>query len=245
MSIYRDLKQQAYEANMQLPARGLVLYTFGNVSAIDREQGVIAIKPSGMVYEELRAEDIVIVDLEGRVVEGRLRPSSDTPTHVLLYNCFPKIGGIAHTHSTYAVAWAQARRPIPIFGTTHADHLTTDVPCTEVMPDEMIAGDYEVETGKQILQTFSDLLYEEVEMVLVACHGPFTWGKTPEKAVYNSVILEELAKMALLTEQLNSGTPPLKQRLIDKHYQRKHGAHAYYGQAADSKNSGLSTQDSE
>ncbi len=242
MSNYRRLKQQAYEANMQLPARGLVLYTFGNVSVIDREQGVVAIKPSGMAYEELQAEDIVIVDLEGRVVEGRLRPSSDTLTHVLLYNRFPKIGGIAHTHSTYAVAWAQAIRPIPIFGTTHADHLTTDVPCTKVMSDEMIAGDYEVETGNQILQTFGDISYEEVEMVLVACHGPFTWGKTPEKAVYNSVVLEELAKMALLTEQLNPGTPPLKQRLIDKHYQRKHGTHAYYGQAADSKNSELRTQ---
>jgi len=230
MSRYRSLKQTVYEANMLLPAKGLALYTFGNASAIDREQSVIGIKPSGVPYEELKPSDIVVLDLEGNVVEGGLRPSSDTKTHVLLYRHFPKIGGVAHTHSTYAVAWAQAMQPIPVFGTTHADHLVSEIPCTRVMPDEMIAGDYEVETGRQIIETFRDISYEEVEMALVACHGPFTWGKTPEKAVYNSVVLEELARMAFLTRQIDPLTPPLKPALIDKHYQRKHGAQAYYGQ---------------
>lgn len=230
MSTYRNLKELVYEANMHLPAKGLVLYTFGNVSAIDRNHRVIAIKPSGVAYEELKPADIVVVDLEGRMVEGTLRPSSDTKTHVLLYNRFPKIGGIVHTHSTYAVAWAQAVQPIPIFGTTHADHLASHVPCTAVMTDKMIGGDYEVETANQIVETFKDISYEEIEMVLVACHGPFTWGSTVEKAIYNSVVLEELAKMALLTKQINPHAPALKQTLIDKHYQRKHGADAYYGQ---------------
>ncbi len=230
MSIYQELKERVYACNMQLPALGLVLYTFGNVSAVDREKGVVAIKPSGVPYELLKPEDIVIVDLGNTIIEGNLRPSSDTKTHVLLYNNFPSIGGIVHTHSTYAVAWAQAMQPIPNLGTTHADHLVSDIPCTAVMTDEMIKGDYETETGNQILDTFKNYSYQEIEMVLVACHGPFTWGKTPEKAVYNSAVLEELAKMALLTRQINPHTPTIKQALIDKHYLRKHGKNAYYGQ---------------
>jgi L-ribulose-5-phosphate 4-epimerase len=215
---------------MELPKRDLVIYTFGNVSVIDREKNVFAIKPSGVDYEKLKPEDIVICDLNNNVIEGNLRPSSDTKTHSILYRSFSDIGGIVHTHSTYACAWAQAIRSIPIFGTTHADHLACDIPSTKVMNDEMIKGDYEEETGKQILETFENISYKEVEMVLVACHGPFTWGKTPEKAVYNSVVLEELAKMALFTLQINKNTPLLKKSLIEKHYFRKHGKNSYYGQ---------------
>ncbi len=230
MSQYKTLKEIAWEANMELPKSGLVIQTFGNVSACDRDRGVFAIKPSGVKYGNLKPEDMVVVDLENNVVEGELRPSSDTKTHSVLYRNFPEIGGVCHTHSTYAAAWAQAMKPIPIFGTTHADHLTMDVPCTEVMTDEMIQGDYEVETGNQILQTCKPISYKEVEMVLVACHGPFTWGTSAKKAVHNSIVLEELAKMALFTLQINPNTPKLKQTLIDKHYFRKHGSNAYYGQ---------------
>jgi L-ribulose-5-phosphate 4-epimerase len=231
MSLYITLQEECFEANMLLPEKKLVLYTFGNVSIVDRHKGVVAIKPSGVAYEELRPEDIVIVDMHGNTVLGHMRPSSDTKTHVLLYNHFPNIGSIAHTHSTYAVAWAQAMRPIPNLGTTHADHLVSAIPCTGVMTDERIKGDYEVETGNQILEVFKNISYEEVEMVLVACHGPFTWGKNAQKAVYNSVILEELARMAYLTLQINPLTPTIKDTLIDKHYQRKHGKDAYYGQS--------------
>jgi L-ribulose-5-phosphate 4-epimerase len=230
MSKFNEIKRRVYDCNMELPRLGLVIYTFGNASAIARNEGIIAIKPSGVSYDVLHPEDMVIVDLQGKTVEGELNPSSDTKTHLVLYNNFPEIGGVTHTHSTYAVAWAQAARPIPILGTTHADHLHIDIPCTEFMTQEMIQGDYEVETGNQIIKTFSDLSYQEVEMVLVAGHGPFTWGKTPEQAVYNSVVLEELAKMALLTLQINPNMSPLDEALIQKHYQRKHGAHAYYGQ---------------
>jgi L-ribulose-5-phosphate 4-epimerase len=230
MSNYKELKEQCYECNLELPKRNLVLYTFGNVSNIDRNKGVYAIKPSGVDYEKLKVEDIVIVDLENNIVEGKFRPSSDTKTHTVLYKNFPEIGGIVHTHSTNAVAWAQACKPIPIFGTTHADHLSSDVPCTKIMTDEMIKGDYEEETGNQILQAFKNLSYQEIEMVLVACHGPFTWGKTPEKAVYNSVVLEELARMAMFTLQINAKSERLKKSLIEKHYFRKHGKNAYYGQ---------------
>jgi len=215
---------------MALPKSGLVIQTFGNVSAVDREAEVFAIKPSGVSYDDLRPEDMVVVDLKNQVVEGDLRPSSDTKTHSLLYRNFPKIGGVCHTHSTYAVAWAQSIRPIPILGTTHADHLNVDIPCTEVMTDEMIKGDYEEETGNQILKVFQDLSYQEIEMVLVACHGPFTWGKSAQKAVYSSIVLEELAKMAHLTLQINSEAAKLKNALVQKHYLRKHGANAYYGQ---------------
>ena len=230
MSQYKELKEITWKCNMELPERGLVIYTFGNVSAVDREKGVIAIKPSGVPYKELKPEDIVVVDLENNVVEGKMRPSCDTITHIVLYRNFPEIGGVVHTHSTYATAWAQAAKPVPVLGTTHADHLAAGIPCTGIMTDEMIKGNYEEETGNLILEVFKKLSYKEVEMVLVANHGPFTWGKAPEKAVFNSAMLEELAKMAMFTLQINPDVPALKQRLIDKHYQRKHGKNAYYGQ---------------
>jgi L-ribulose-5-phosphate 4-epimerase len=232
MSKYIYLKEQVYEANMEIPRENLAIVTFGNVSGIDRQAGVIGIKPSGVPYHKLKVEDIVILDLENQVVEGNMRPSSDTKTHTLLYQNFPSIGGVCHTHSTYAVAWSQAIMPIPNLGTTHADHLTTSVPVTEVMTDEMIQRDYELETGNQILDLFAarGLNYEETEMVLVACHGPFTWGKDPAKAIYNSIVLEEIAKMAYLTRTINPSVQPIKQSLIDKHYFRKHGKDAYYGQ---------------
>lgn len=226
----QKLKEQVWLANMELPKRGLVIYTFGNVSGVDRKLGVFAIKPSGVPYEELTAEKMVIVDLTGRAVEGKLKPSSDTKTHALLYRNFPKIGGIVHTHSPYATAWAQAQKGIPILGTTHADHLSVGVPCTKVMDDTKIKGDYEEETGNQILGAFRNLSYEEVEMVLVAGHGPFTWGKTPDKAVYNSAVLEKLAKMAFITLSIVPHKKRLKQSLVNKHFYRKHGGGAYYGQ---------------
>ncbi len=232
MSLYQSLKEEAWEANMEIPRQHLAIYTFGNVSAIDRASGVVAIKPSGVPYVDLRPEDMVLVDLDHKIVEGSKRPSSDTKTHLLLYRSFEHIGGICHTHSTYAVAWAQAQKAIPNLGTTHADHLTASVPVTEVMSDEMIRGDYEHETGNQILNLFNreHLSAEEVEMVLVACHGPFTWGKNAAKAVYNAAVLEELAKMAFVTLQINPQVTSIKQSLIDKHYFRKHGKDAYYGQ---------------
>jgi len=235
MSQYQTIKEQAYEANMQLPQLGLVLFTFGNVSVVDRSAGVFAIKPSGVPYEQLRPDQIVVVDFNARVVEGSSRPSSDTKTHAVLYRHWEHIGAIVHTHSTYATAWAQAQRDIPIFGTTHADHLTTDVPCAPPMSDEMIRGDYEHETGFQIINCFRErkLSYEEVEMVLVGNHAPFTWGRDAAKAVYNAAVLEEVARMALLTEQVNPQAPRLKETLIKKHFERKHGPGAYYGQESE------------
>ncbi len=232
MSKYTHIQEAAYEANKQLPKLGLVLFTFGNVSAVDRDLAVFAIKPSCVPYEDLSPEKMVIVDYEGVTVKGKLRPSSDTLTHAVLYKHWEKIGGIAHTHSTYATAWAQAQRDIPIFGTTHADHNTVDIPCAPPMSDEMIEGDYEFQTGFQIMNAFRDkgLSYEEVEMILVGNHAPFTWGKTPEKAVYNSAVLESIAQMALLTEQIRNDAPRLKDSLIKKHYLRKHGPNSYYGQ---------------
>lgn len=233
MSQYQHIKQEAYESNMQLPKLGLVLFTFGNVSAADRSLGVFAIKPSGVPYEDLSAEKMVIVDFEGKIVEGNLRPSSDTLTHAVLYKHWEKIGGIVHTHSTYGTAWAQSQRDIPIFGTTHADHLTVDIPCAPPMSDKMIEGDYEYQTGFQIMDCFKErgLSYEEVEMVLVGNHAPFSWGKTANKAVYNSAVLETCAQMALLTEQINPQAPKLKDSLIKKHFERKHGPNSYYGQS--------------
>ncbi|WP_029285840.1 L-ribulose-5-phosphate 4-epimerase [Pedobacter sp. R20-19] len=232
MSNYQDIKEQAYQANMQLPKLGLVLFTFGNVSAADRAKGVFAIKPSGVPYEDLSPDKMVIVDFDGNTVEGSLRPSSDTKTHAVLYKHWEDIGGVVHTHSTYGTAWAQAQKAIPIFGTTHADHLTVDIPCAPPMDDNMIKGNYEYETGFQIMNHFQslELSYKEVEMILVGNHAPFTWGKTAEKAVYNSAVLEAVAQMALLTQQINPQAPKLKNSLIQKHYKRKHGAGAYYGQ---------------
>jgi L-ribulose-5-phosphate 4-epimerase len=232
MGKYDNIRQAAYLANMQLPKLGLVMFTFGNVSAADRSLQVFAIKPSGVPYEDLAPEKMVVVDFAGKVIEGDLRPSSDTKTHAVLYKHWENIGGIVHTHSTYATAWAQAQRDIPIFGTTHADHNTTDIPCAPPMDDNMILGDYEYQTGFQIMNCFKekDLSYEEVEMVLVGNHAPFTWGKTADKAVYNSGVLEAIAQLALLTEQINPDAPRLKNALIKKHFERKHGPDSYYGQ---------------
>ena len=233
MARYEHIQQAAYDSNMQLPALGLVLFTFGNVSAADRKLGVFAIKPSGVPYKKLSPRKMVIVDFEGKKVHGKLRPSSDTLTHAVLYKNFETIGGIAHTHSTYATAWAQSLRDIPIYGTTHADHLTCDIPCAPPMNDEMIQGDYEYQTGFQIVHALQEknISYEEVEMILVGNHAPFTWGKTAEKAVYNSAVLEEIAKMAFITETLKADALRLKDALIKKHFERKHGPDSYYGQS--------------
>jgi L-ribulose-5-phosphate 4-epimerase len=229
-SNYQELKEEAWAANQEIPRRGLAIYTFGNVSAFDASRGVFAIKPSGVEYDRLAVDDMVVVDLAGKVVEGKLRPSSDTPTHALLYRTWKGLGGVVHTHSTYATGWAQARLPIPIYGTTHADHLAEDVPCTEVMSDEAVQRDYEVETGKQILERFRTRDPLHTPMVLVAGHGPFAWGESAEKAVYNAAVLEELARMAFVTRTLDPGAAPLPGALVRKHFERKHGKNAYYGQ---------------
>lgn len=217
---------------MQLPKLGLVLFTFGNVSAADHSKRVFAIKPSGVPYEELSPEKMVVVDFEGNTVSGSLRPSSDTRTHAVLYKNCPGMNAIVHTHSTYATAWAQSLRDIPNYGTTHADHTVADVPCAPPMDDEMIKGDYEYETGFQILNCLQNrgLSYLEMEMILVGSHASFAWGKSVEKAVYHAAVLEELARMSLLTEQINPSVKRLKDALISKHYERKHGKGAYYGQ---------------
>ena len=232
MSKYQHIKEQAYIANMQLPKLNLVVFTFGNVSAADRSEGVFAIKPSGVPYEDLSADKMVIVDFDGKTIEGSLRPSSDTKTHAVLYKQCEDIGGVCHTHSTYATAWAQSHRDIPIYGTTHADHNTVDIPCAPPMSDEMIKGDYEYETGFQILNCLKEkgLSYHDIEMILIGNHAPFTWGKNADKAVYNSAVLESIAQMALLTEQINPQVARLKDALIKKHFERKHGPDSYYGQ---------------
>jgi len=232
MSKYQNIREEAYKANMLLPKLGLVLFTFGNASAADHENKVFAIKPSGVPYEELSPGNMVIVDFEGKTVEGDLRPSSDTQTHAVLYKHWSEIGGIVHTHSTYGTAWAQSLKPIPLYGTTHADHTTAAIPCAPPMNDDKIAGNYEYETGFQIMDHLKacGLSYTEVEMILVGNHAPFTWGKDAAKAVYNSAVVEEIAKMALLTEQLNPQVQPMKDALIKKHFDRKHGVDSYYGQ---------------
>ncbi len=230
--MYKEIKEQCHKANMQLPKLNLVIYTFGNVSVVDRDKCCFAIKPSGIPYQELKVQDIVIVNFENNIIEGSLRPSSDTKTHAYLYKTWQSIGAIVHTHSTYSVAWAQAQMDIPIFGTTHADHLVSDIPCAPPMKNRLIEGDYEHNAGIQItdcLQT-RNLDPSEVEMVLVGNHGSFTWGKDADKAVYNSRVLEELAKMAYLTLQINPEAPKLKNSLINKHYLRKHGPDSYYDQ---------------
>ena len=231
MSKYQHIREAAYYANMELPKLNLVIFTFGNVSCANRDLGVFAIKPSGVPYSELSPGKMVIVDFDGNIIEGDLRPSSDTKTHAVLYKHWD-IGGICHTHSTYATSWAQTHRDIPIYGTTHADHTTVDIPCAQPMDDEMIKGDYEHETGFQILNCLKDrkLDHHEVEMILVGNHAPFTWGKTADKAVYNSAVLESIAQMAFLTEQINPQCARLKDSLIKKHYERKHGPDSYYGQ---------------
>lgn len=233
MTEFKEIRQQAFEANMQLPALHLVLFTFGNVSAADHSRGVFAIKPSGVPYNELTPEKMVIVDFDGKTISGDLRPSSDTLTHAVLYKHWPAISGICHTHSMYATSWAQSLRSIPLFGTTHADHLTEDVPCAPPMDDTKITGNYEYETGFQIINCLEKhaLDYREVEMILVGNHAPFTWGKTAAKAVYNSAVLENIAQMATITEQVNPEAKRMKNALIKKHFERKHGPDSYYGQS--------------
>lgn len=217
---------------MQLPKLGLVLFTFGNVSVADRDENVFAIKPSGIAYAELTEEKIVVLDFNGNIVEGNLRPSSDTKTHAVLYNHWKNINAIVHTHSVYATAWAQALRDIPVYGTTHADHCTVSIPCAAPMHDDMIKGNYEHETGMQIINCFKErsLNYEETEMMIIGNHAPFCWGKNAEKAVYNAAVLENIAQMAWLTEQINADAKCMKDSLIKKHFERKHGPNSYYGQ---------------
>ncbi|MCS9987257.1 L-ribulose-5-phosphate 4-epimerase [Weissella cibaria] len=227
-----NLKQRVYEANMALPKHDLIKFTWGNVSEIDRESGLFVIKPSGVDYDDLTPDDMVVVDLDGNVVEGDLNPSSDTDTHRVLYKEFPDIGGIVHTHSPWAVSFAQAGVDIPAAGTTHADTFYGDIPATSLMPEAEINGAYELETGNVIVKTFEDRFIDpnEVPAVLVQDHGPFVWGPNAEKAVYNSVVLEEVAQMAYHTMMLNPHNVHMSQTLLDKHYLRKHGANAYYGQ---------------
>ena len=227
-----ELRKQVYEANMELPRRNLVTYTWGNVSGIDREKGLVVIKPSGVEYDELTPETLVVLDLEGNRVEGELNPSSDPKTHLELYKAFPTLGGIVHTHSPYAVAWAQAGRDIPCYGTTQADYFYGAVPSARHLTKEELDEDYEKNTGKIIIETFTDRGIDPVAVPGVICHshGPFTWGKDAAQAVYHAVVLEEVAKMALLTRQVDPGAAPAPQYLQDKHYMRKHGPNAYYGQ---------------
>lgn len=229
-----ELKQKVYEANLELPRRGLVTDTWGNVSGIDREQGLVVIKPSGVAYASMRPEDMVVVDLRtGERTEGAMIPSSDTPTHLELYRAFPALGGIVHTHSTYAAAWAQARQDIPCYGTTHADYFYGAVPCTRELTQEEIDASYEAYTGRIIVETFQERRIDpmNVPAVLCASHGPFAWGSDAAQAVQHAAVLEEVAKMALLTQLLDRKIQPAPQRLQDKHYFRKHGPDAYYGQS--------------
>ena len=225
-----ELKQKVYEANMELPRRGLVTYTWGNVSGIDRESGFFVIKPSGVDYETLMPDDMVVMDLEGNKIEGRYNPSSDTPTHLELCRAFPGVGGIVHTHSSWATSWAQACRSVPCYGTTHADYYYGEIPCARSLTAEEINGEYEKNTGLVIIETFKEKDPASVPGVLCSNHGPFTWGKDAAEAVHNAVVLEEVAKMAFRTEQLNREVTSAPQVLQDKHYLRKHGPGAYYGQ---------------
>lgn len=228
--MYPELKQQVCRANLDLVKHGLVVFTWGNVSGIDRRAGIVGIKPSGVSYDDLVPEQIVLLDLDGKVVEGDLRPSSDTPTHLELYRCFAGIGGVCHTHSTWATMWAQAHREIPCFGTTHADHFYGPVPVTDTMTPAEIQQGYEINTGRVIVRRFDGLDPMQMPAVLVAHHGPFTWGPDPLAAVKNAVVTEEVAKMAYGTVQLSPQQPPISPALLDKHYLRKHGRNAYYGQ---------------
>jgi len=238
MSKFKSLREEAYEANLEIKRQNLAIYTWGNVSALDPGEGVFAIKPSGVDYDKLTAESMVLVDLEGNIVEGNLKPSSDTKTHMVLYREFKGLLGITHTHSPYAVSWAQAKRSVPVYGTTHADHGTEEIPCTEFMSPEAVKNNYEQETGNLIVETFKKLNLdpENNNMVLVGGHGPFTWGPPggglsgAMKSVYNAAVLEEVCKMALFTLTLNPQVKPLPEHIIRKHWERKHGPGAYYGQ---------------
>jgi len=225
-----ELREEVLEANLDLVRRGLVLSTFGNASGVARKEGLIVIKPSGVPYDRMKSKDLVITDLEGRVVEGRLRPSSDLPTHAALYRAFPAIGGIAHTHSEYATAWSQARKPIPCFGTTHADYFHGAIPLTEVMTDDEVEGQYEFNTGEVIIRAFQGLDPMAIPAVLVANHGPFAWGADPREAAENAWMLEAAARMAYLTVAVNADASALGKALHDRHFLRKHGQQAYYGQ---------------
>lgn len=229
------LKEEVYRANMELQEKGLIIYTWGNVSGIDKEKQLIVIKPSGVNYDNLKAEDMVVVDFNGKVIEGRYKPSSDTPTHIELYKKYPQIGGVVHTHSTWAVAFAQAGMDIPAFGTTHADYFFGDILCTRELTEDEINIDYEKNTGKVIIETIGDNNPMEVPAIVVKNHGPFAWGKTPDGAVYNAVVLEKVAEMAYKTMTLNPKVNRVSQYLLNKHYYRKHGANAYYGQGSEDK----------
>ncbi len=225
-----ELKQRVFQANLELVKQGLVIFTWGNVSGVDRERGLVVIKPSGVDYDVMKPADMVVVDLAtGEVVEGELNPSSDTPTHLALYRAFTNIGGVVHTHSTYATAWAQAGRDIPNIGTTHADYFYRDIPCTADMTEAEVKGDYELETGNVIVKRFEGINPDHTPGVLVKNHGPFSWGATPEKAVYNAKVMEQCAKMAFVSYCVNPQTT-MNPLLIEKHYMRKHGPNAYYGQ---------------
>lgn len=226
----KRLREDVYRANMEIVNKGLVIFTFGNVSGIDRASGIVAIKPSGVDYSELSPANMVLLDLQGNIVEGDFNPSSDTKTHLKLYNAFEEIGGVVHTHSRYASSWAQAGKPLPCFGTTHADYFYGEIPCTDLISDGSIARDYEDETGALIVDTFRERDYRSMKAVLVACHGPFTWGKDVGEAVFISAVLEEVARMGFLSVTINSDMKNIKQTLLDKHYLRKHGKDAYYGQ---------------
>lgn len=234
MADLKKLREEVLEANLDLVRQGLVLYTFGNVSGVSREDGVVVIKPSGVPYEKLRPEDLVATDLKGKVMGGTLRPSSDLPTHIILYNAFPGIGGVAHSHSSYATSWAQARRPIPCFGTTHADYFHGAVPVTESMTEDDISANYEENTGHTIVKTFRGIDHESIPAVLVANHGPFAWGPDAKSAAHNAVIVEAVARMAYFTIGINPDAQSIGRGLHDKHFFRKHGRHAYYGQVRSS-----------
>ena len=224
------LKEQVLFANLLLVKHGLVTFTWGNVSGIDREKGLVVIKPSGVDYAAMTVEDMVVIDLDGNVIEGKWKPSSDTPTHLVLYRAFSDIGGVVHTHSSHATAWAQAGRSIPAYGTTHADYFYGDIPCTRKLSKSEIDGEYEFETGNVIVETFKDKSYADIPAVLVNSHGPFSWGRDASNAVHNAVVLEEVAEMALETEKINPAALRIDAVLLDKHYLRKHGKNAYYGQ---------------
>jgi L-ribulose-5-phosphate 4-epimerase len=231
----KQLREEVLEANLELVRRGLVLYTFGNASGIDRAQGVVVIKPSGVPYNKMKPEHLVVSDLSGRILEGKLRPSSDLPTHLVLYKAFSDIGGVVHTHSEHATAWAQARREIPCFGTTHADYFHGPVPVTDSMPENEIAGEYEKNTGDAIVRRFRDRSPQSLPGVLVANHGPFTWGPDVTSAAHNAVVLESIARMALFTVTINREASAIGKPLHDRHYLRKHGSSAYYGQTKEAK----------
>jgi len=226
------LKQEVYDANIELVNQNLVIYTWGNVSAIDRETNLVVIKPSGVKYDTMKPSDMVVIDLEGNIIEGDMKPSSDTPTHLELYRCFKHINGVVHTHSEWATSWAQACRDVPSYGTTHADYFYGDIPCTRSLTKEEIKSDYELNTGKVIIETLVKKNYKPLEMpgIIVSNHGPFTWGKNATDAVHNAKVVEEVCKMAFRTEKLNQTVKKIDDHLLDKHYLRKHGKNAYYGQ---------------